>query len=82
MRSLVAEGYVPRNRQRELERQVADAEAALAKYRTDVARLKPLAEIQAGGIPWFWANGKQRVFVQDFDHGTRREWRSPKHSIN
>lgn len=33
------------------------------------------------GIPWHFANGKQRVFVQDIDHGTLREWRSPNHTI-
>lgn len=35
----------------------------------------------APSIPWRFKNGKQRTFVQDVDHGTRREWRSPKHRI-
>lgn len=34
-----------------------------------------------GGIPWKFKNGKQRTFVQDMDHGTRREWRSPGHRV-
>ena len=25
-------------------------------------------------IPWKWNNGKQRVFVMDLDHGTKRMW--------
>jgi hypothetical protein len=32
-------------------------------------------------IPWQFANGTQRVFVQDYDHGSHREWRSPNHHI-
>lgn len=40
MRGLVTEGYVPRNRQRELERQVADAEAALAEITGNSARVR------------------------------------------
>lgn len=34
----------------------------------------------ADKIPWI-KNGKQNVFVRDYDHGTLREWRQPKHSI-
>jgi hypothetical protein len=30
-------------------------------------------------IPWHFKNGAQRTFLQDYDHGTMREWRSPKH---
>jgi len=25
-------------------------------------------------IPWKHANGKQRVFIMDMDHGTQRQW--------
>lgn len=32
-------------------------------------------------IPWSHANGAQKTFVRDFDHGAVREWRSPNHSI-
>ena len=32
-------------------------------------------------IPWRFKNGKQRTFIVDFDHGTNREWRSPKHWV-
>jgi len=32
-------------------------------------------------IPWKHANGKQKTFIQDLDHGTHREWRSPGHSV-
>jgi len=28
-------------------------------------------------IPWKWKNGKQRTFIVDWDHGARREWRTP-----
>lgn len=30
-------------------------------------------------IKWQHKNGKQRVFITDLDHGTHREWQSPKH---
>jgi hypothetical protein len=39
-----------------------------------------LEDILRGGIQWKHKNGAQRVFVQDFDHGSIREWRTP-HSI-
>lgn len=46
MRGLVAEGYVPRNQQRELQRQVADADAALAEMTGHSARARrTLAEL-------------------------------------
>lgn len=32
-------------------------------------------------IPWKCKNGAQRVFIQDLDHGTRREWRGPGHRV-
>jgi hypothetical protein len=32
-------------------------------------------------IPWKFANGKQRVFIHDIDHGTRREWQSPSYMV-
>lgn len=28
-------------------------------------------------VPWFYKNGKQRCFVRDFDHGSRRVWMNP-----
>ena len=40
-----------------------------------------LADILRGGIQWRHANGAQRVFVRDMDHGTLREWRTA-HSID
>ncbi len=33
------------------------------------------------GIPWKFKNGKQRTFIQDWDHGTIREWGSPDHEV-
>jgi hypothetical protein len=41
-----------------------------------------LADIKAAcnSLNWQWKNGKQRLFIQDYDHGTRREWRT-KHSV-
>jgi len=38
-----------------------------------------LAEILAdpSAIPWQHANGKQRTFITDLDHGSYREWCSP-----
>lgn len=32
-------------------------------------------------IPWMYKNGKQRVFIRDFDHGSLREWASPGHCV-
>jgi len=32
-------------------------------------------------IPWHFKNGKQRTRIIDFDHGTHREWHSPKHWV-
>ena len=42
-----------------------------------------LADVKSAcnSIAWQHKNGKQRIFVTDLDHGTPREWRSPKHSI-
>ena len=47
-----------------------------------IARLT-LADVKAAcnSIDWQYKNGKQRIFVTDFDHGTAREWRCPKHSV-
>lgn len=49
----------------------------------NVTRRYTLAEILADpdAIPWRWKNGAQRVFLRDFDHGTIREWGSPRHSV-
>lgn len=48
-----------------------------------IVRRYTLADIIERGdtIPWRFKNGQQRVFVQDFDHGTHREWRSPNYTI-
>jgi hypothetical protein len=46
-----------------------------------VKKIYTLDDIKKGGIQWQYKNGHQRVFVRDFDHGTMREWRHPKHSI-
>lgn len=35
-----------------------------------------LADLLRGNIAWTHANGKQRVFALDYDHGTIREWRN------
>lgn len=49
----------------------------------NVTRLYTLKEICDGKeIPWAWKNGTQRTFVRDYDHGTIREWRHPRHSID
>lgn len=46
-----------------------------------------LSDIFAAGtegrppIPWTYKNGKQRVLIQDLDHGTRREWCSPGYRL-
>jgi len=39
-----------------------------------------VAEVLAGGIKWRHANGAQRVYLMDVDHGTTRMWCSPKHN--
>lgn len=48
-----------------------------------ITRRWTLDEIIAnpGAIPWRFKNGAQRTFIQDFDHGTMREWRSPCHRV-
>ena len=48
-----------------------------------VTKFYSLAEIldNPAKIPWQHANGKQKTFVCDLDHGTNREWRNPTHSI-
>ncbi len=33
-------------------------------------------------IPWQFANGKQKTFIVDLDHGSNREWRCPTHSVS
>ena len=40
-----------------------------------------LTEVLAGGIRWAHKNGKQRVHLTDFDHGTHRMWCSPDHRV-
>lgn len=32
-------------------------------------------------IPWKYKNGRQKTFVEDVDHGTRRRWASPDHYV-
>lgn len=48
-----------------------------------VVRRYSLADILANpsAIPWQFKNGKQKTFVEDLDHGTRRRWASPTHYI-
>ena len=42
-----------------------------------------LAEIldDPSAIPWQFANGHQRVFLTDYDHGTHRELASPGYTV-
>ena len=40
-----------------------------------------LNEVLHAKIQWKFKNGKQRVHVQDFDHGTYRVWMSPTHEV-
>ena len=48
-----------------------------------VVRRYTLNDILSGVyIEWQFKNGHQRPFVRDFDHGTMREWRHPRHSID
>ena len=44
-------------------------------------RFYSLAEVLRDAIPWQFKNGKQRTFIRDLDHGTIREWRSPRHYV-
>jgi hypothetical protein len=39
-----------------------------------------LDDIKRGGIQWKHKNGAQRVFIRDFDHGSRRQWTN-KHEV-
>ena len=43
-----------------------------------IVRVYSPNDIRDGLVPWFFKNRKQRCFVRDYDHGTIREWRSPK----
>jgi hypothetical protein len=45
--------------------------------RTVKTRRYSTEDIRAGRVPWLWKNGKQRCYVVDYDHGTRRMWASP-----
>ena len=41
-----------------------------------------VADIFAGRVTqWRYKNGAQRWYVRDFDHGTVRQWNSPRYSI-
>jgi hypothetical protein len=40
-----------------------------------------LADVLENKITWRHKNGKQRVHIVDFDHGTRRVWMSPNHRV-
>lgn len=42
-----------------------------------IIRVYSLDDIINNRVPWFYKNGKQRCFVQDYDHGTHRMWASP-----
>ena len=42
-----------------------------------IVRRYSMADVRAGRVPWFFKNGKQRCFVLDEDHGTRRVQMSP-----
>ena len=48
-----------------------------------VTRRYSLADIlrDPGSIPWHHANGRQKTFIQDYDHGFGREWCSPGHRV-
>jgi len=41
-----------------------------------------LADVLSGRIEWKHKNGKQRVHILDFDHGTIRMWGCPGHSVS
>lgn len=48
-----------------------------------ITRRFTLAEILSdpGAIPWHHANGKQKTFLTDFDHGSDREWWRSNHRV-
>ena len=39
----------------------------------NVTRMYSLSDVLAGDISWYHKNGKQKVFLLDLDHGTKRE---------
>jgi hypothetical protein len=45
--------------------------------RHTVIRQYPIWDIMGNQVPWFYKNGKQRCFVLDRDHGSRRVQMSP-----
>ena len=38
-------------------------------------------QVMTEQIKWQYDNGKQRVHLQDINHGTRRTWMSPTHRV-
>lgn len=46
-----------------------------------VAERFTLQEVLTVPIRWHHKNGKQRVHVVDWDHGTRRVWMCPRHRV-
>jgi len=46
-----------------------------------VVKRYSLSELRQSSIEWSYKNGKQKVFIIDYDHGSNREWRSPNHYI-
>lgn len=42
-----------------------------------VSKTYTAAEVRERQVPWHYKNGKQRCYVMDYDHGTRRVWMSP-----
>ena len=94
MKTIIQHGteYMHMNNEGEISRPVIDMEAS-GQWRVigavernnfgHAVRRYSLADIinSPESIPWQHKNGKQRTFIQDFDHGTHREWRSPKHCV-
>jgi len=40
-----------------------------------------LADVLTKRLQWRYKNGKQRIHITDFDHGTFRMWGCPNHEV-
>ena len=50
-------------------------------FGTQVVERCPFKEIKKLNGQWKYKNGKQKWYIQDLDHGTKRTWMSPDHEI-
>ena len=47
----------------------------------NITRKYSLDETLNGNLQWWYNNGKQKIHITDYDHGTHRIWMKPGHKI-